>query len=70
VIVASPEHANGVARINLFHLLISFMEATCFIMICTGLEEPWRFDCGSDSVTHIYDGHPYSRALKLHTHSV
>jgi hypothetical protein len=46
---------------------MSFMGATGFIMAGSGLEELWRTVYGSDSITHMLDGHSYSRALRLHT---
>lgn len=67
IITASPELANVVARLGGFHLLMSFMGATGFIMAGSGLEELWRTIYGSDSITHMLDGHAYSRALRLHT---
>ena len=46
---------------------MSFMAATGFIMAESGLEQLWRTIYGSDGVTHMLDGHAYSRALRLHT---
>lgn len=67
IVAASTELSNVVARLGGFHLLMSFMGATGFIMAGSGLEELWRTVYGSDSITHMLDGHSYSRALRLHT---
>ena len=57
IIAASPELANVVARLGGFHLLMSFMGATGFIMAGSGLEELWRTIYGSDTITCMLDGH-------------
>jgi hypothetical protein len=67
IITATPDLSNVVARLGGFHLLMSFMGSTGYIMAGSGLEELWRTVYGSDSITHMLDGHSYSRALRLHT---
>ena len=67
IIAASPESSNIIPRLGGFHLLMSFIAATGFIMAGSGLEQLWQTIYGSDGVTHMLDGHAYSRALRLHT---
>ena len=67
IIASSPELSNIIPRLGRFHLLMSFMAATGFIMAGSGFEQLWWTIYGSDGVTHMFDGHSYSRTLRLHT---
>ena len=67
IIAASLELSNIIPRLGRFHLLMSFMAPTGFIMAGSGLEQLCWTIFGSNGVTHMLDDHAYSRALRLHT---
>ena len=61
IIAANPDLSNVIPRLGRFLLLMYFMAMTGFIMAGRVFERLWL------RVTHMFDGHAYSRVLLLQT---
>ena len=66
IVRSSPELASVVVCFGGFHLLMSFMGATGYIMSGRGLQELWESVYAKNSVVQMISGHAYNRALWAH----
>lgn len=57
---------NTVVLLGGFHTIMSFLGAIGHIMSGSGIEELWATIYAKNAVTHMINGHAYSRAIRAH----